>query len=569
MLSRKKKPGNPKPARAVCSTSSPREDWEVFDPLHPLRSPPLDLVGGMAAGERHRSHCRLVFVSPSSSGRGSIVSLQTASSSQYLVTPTVEVGITPLLLFLRNALFILPLLLTLTALWWAFTQYREYITLHPQDVNQSFLLLWETGFHTGNIVFAASTVAVMDILVFLLGSIIGIIAWFQQRQWKQRKQRLHMDLEKALAGLSDLSLRQMKQLRNPNVSQTQALRQVNQALEVSVKITQDVQIQIVQVAERMVDFQKSATSLTQSTGQLGQYLGNLGQNLLQLEQESSASARRLEATQERNLQTLADFVVQLDRIRINIDDLAQNVIAVLTKLDERFDRTIQIIDTTGDSFDKAVASLDSFGRSLSTGVVQLAQQTNQLTTITQRTLDSTQQLTTSTRMLSERQQTGNQIIETMLQQLSGVMKETNRSATSLTQLVDTGTDTMRTASSLVTKLEVIQQLLGRLAMLAGTQANRDPSLQGLLSFEQAQQSLGINPLTILSLLQTTGPQSMPALMREVQASMGQNHLDPAVFLDIITTFIDMNFVTLSGKSGSEQVKLTGLGKQVSGTLVSP
>ena len=87
-----KKPGNRSLARAVCCTSSPGEDWPLADPLHASGSAPLDLVTAMAACGKARSCCDLVLLSPSSSGRGSSVSLQAAPRSEYFLTPTVVPG---------------------------------------------------------------------------------------------------------------------------------------------------------------------------------------------------------------------------------------------------------------------------------------------------------------------------------------------------------------------------------------------------------------------------------------------------------------------------------------------
>ncbi|HEX6557554.1 MAG TPA: hypothetical protein VF026_32620, partial [Ktedonobacteraceae bacterium] len=88
-----KKPGSRTLARAVCTASSAGEDWPSVDPLHLARSASLDLAAGLSAGDHARSHPGLVVVSASSSGCGSSLSLQTAVSSQSILTPTVVLGI--------------------------------------------------------------------------------------------------------------------------------------------------------------------------------------------------------------------------------------------------------------------------------------------------------------------------------------------------------------------------------------------------------------------------------------------------------------------------------------------
>src|SRR5690348_4626118 len=94
-------------------------------------------------------------------------------------------------LFIRNLLFILPLILTLVALGLAFIQYRGDIASHPQDANQSFFLLWETGFHTGSTLFAPSTVVLLDAGLFIVGGGVGILAGLQQIKKRKNEQTFH------------------------------------------------------------------------------------------------------------------------------------------------------------------------------------------------------------------------------------------------------------------------------------------------------------------------------------------------------------------------------------------
>lgn len=468
----------------------------------------------------------------------------------------------PRLLFIRNFLFILPLILTLMAFWWASVQYRGYIELHPQDTNQPFLLLWETGFNTGNPLFTASTIVLGDVLVFLLGSIVAIVAWFQQLQGKQREQRLHLGLQRALAELSDSSLGSMKRLRNPNIAPNQAFNQINSALLESVNVTKDVQVQIVRVVEQMNVFRDNASFLSQSTNQLGQYVGNLEKSLVQFEEGSRESANRLEVVQDRNIATFTTLITRVDGIRINLDEFAQNILTALDNLQQLFNRTIQALNTTEGRLGQTASSFDGLGRSLTTNVEQFTQQMTQLTTTTQTAIEATRQLTDSQKIVG-------QSTQKVLERVYGIVRETSNSAGALRQLADTGADTARAASSLVTRLETIQQLLGRLVVLAATEAQGGSFLQGLFNPEQEEESLGANPLKILSLLQASGPQRMQALMRRVESELvGQGRLDPAVFADVIETFSDMDLVALSGKSGNELVKLTALGEQITGTLVS-
>ena len=455
-----------------------------------------------------------------------------AELHQYIDPVTVErnfeqeqSGLTNLLLLVRNFLFILPLPLTLAAIWWAFIQYGRYAALHPQDVNQSFLLLWETGFNTGSILFTASTIAVTDACILLLGSIVGIIAAWQRLQRRKRELLLHIEIERALAKLSDLSLSQMKQSRNSNLPQAQVLTEANLTLQESVKITQNIQVQIVQVVQQIGDFQQNTSFLSRSTEQLG--------------------------------------------------IITREVFTVLNNLGEQIQRVIRVMDNTGNNLDKMSGSLRIF-----TGDMEkIFQQTTQLTIATQTVAQSTQQLTDSTRSLTSSNQEANQVIRTMLNRLNMVTEElamakdaahdSNRSLEILvSRLAGTEDNTIRATSSLITRLETIQQLLGHLVALTGTRAQGGSFLEGFFGSERVQQSLGINPLRILSLLQTSGPQPIQALMRQVQELM-ESPLNSAVFSDIIATFRDMDLLTLSGKSGNEQVKLTALGKQIINTLVSP
>ncbi len=474
------------------------------------------------------------------------------------------------LLLVRNLLFILPVILTFAALGLALILYQADVTSHPQDASQSFLLLWESGFNTGNALFAASTIAVLDAGLFLVGGVVGVLVGLQRLRGRKQKQAFLEALEENLERLANRSLTRLGDLANPNANQSQALFQVNQALQESVKITQNVQVQIVQVVQQMGVFQESTASLSQNTKQVGQYLGDLGQNLVRLSEESTASARRLEAAQDRAAETLTTLVTRISGNSDILTRLAQEITDTFGKLEDRLNQAIQVISVTGPNLvDRTANYFNNIERAFTSGVAQIAQQTDQLVTAIQMARTSTQQLTEATGSLAVNQQVANQIIQAMLQRLNEIIRETGGSAAALASLVDTEADTMRVASSLVTRLELIQQLLGRLVALAGTGTRGDPFLQGLLGSEQEQQSLGINPLRILSLLEESGTQPKQVLMRQVQKLMGQMPLDPAVFSDIITTFSDMDLVTLSGKSGDEQVKLTTLGRQVIGTLVSP
>lgn len=65
----------------------------MVDPLHLARGTPCDLATFLATGDHTRAHAGLVFLSPSSSGCGSSLSLPAASHTEYVVTPTVELGL--------------------------------------------------------------------------------------------------------------------------------------------------------------------------------------------------------------------------------------------------------------------------------------------------------------------------------------------------------------------------------------------------------------------------------------------------------------------------------------------
>lgn len=470
------------------------------------------------------------------------------------------------LILIRNIFFILPLILTFAALGWAFIQYQGDIALHPQDANQSFWLLWEIGFNTGNTLFAVSHIAVLNASLFLLGALIGGYGERRKLQGRRLEQDLHALLEEALEILANRSLREMRQLRNPNAAQNQALSQVNQALQESVQITQNVQVQIVQVVQQMGAFQQSTASLSQTTGQLGQSLADLEQSIVQFGVESVTSAKRLEDVQGRNTQTLAALVAQIEGFSTKLGDLAEKITFTLTSLEGRLNQAFQVIYATETSLDRTANSFNTLGVSINAGVAEFIQQAMKITTVFQALIESTGQLTRLTDTFVVEQQSTAQRIQFALERL---ITETQNSTATLLQLTNTESDTVRVASALVTRLEVIQHLLSRFVTLAAPGMQGDPFLQNLLSFGGEQQTLGINPLLILSLLQRSSPQPMQSLTRQVQGLLGQSRLDPDVFSEVLKTFSDMGLVTLNGLPGIEQVKLTSLGEQVSDTLVPP
>jgi methyl-accepting chemotaxis protein len=79
---------------------------------------------------------------------------------------------------IRNALALVPLILTWFALWQAASDYQSDLALHPDDVYQPFLKLWQENFHgIGHLVF--STAALIDVIVLTVYGLglLGLPLW--------------------------------------------------------------------------------------------------------------------------------------------------------------------------------------------------------------------------------------------------------------------------------------------------------------------------------------------------------------------------------------------------------
>ena len=109
---------------------------------------------------------------------------------------------------LRNILVLVPILLTWFALAEASRAYSAFISLHPDEVRQPFLLLWEQGFGGQASRFAPSfsTVALIDavLIAFIIGLTLYSHGRREAREEKvdQTAQRLQADLDNVLAEAS-------------------------------------------------------------------------------------------------------------------------------------------------------------------------------------------------------------------------------------------------------------------------------------------------------------------------------------------------------------------------------
>ena len=76
---------------------------------------------------------------------------------------------------IRNSLSLLPLIMTWFALFQAINDYQRDIQLHPKDIYQPLLELWQTGFHGAattlpftRVTLTFTTVALIDVFFLLL-----------------------------------------------------------------------------------------------------------------------------------------------------------------------------------------------------------------------------------------------------------------------------------------------------------------------------------------------------------------------------------------------------------------
>lgn len=90
----------------------------------------------------------------------------------------------------RNVLVLMPIFLTWAALAEAARAYERYISQHPEEVRQPFLLLWQQGFGGEASIFSPtfSTVAIVDALI--IGLIIALTLYSHGRR-DEREEAIH------------------------------------------------------------------------------------------------------------------------------------------------------------------------------------------------------------------------------------------------------------------------------------------------------------------------------------------------------------------------------------------
>lgn len=458
----------------------------------------------------------------------------------------------------RNLLFTLPLILTSIALALAFYLYQTDLSSHPADTNQPFLFLWEAGFHNGNTFLAASHVAIGDAIFFLMGAIVGVYTESLRFRAKHQGQQLRRLLDDVLKILSDLALIQIRQLGNPSRSQPQALVQVNMALQQSVQVTQQVQVQILQVGDQIKSFSQDAQ---QFSGRLSDYLGRFDIFLNVFQQTSAIAeqrARNLEGLQQDSLRKLTEAVAQLNGIAQDLSSLTRAADDMLTQLTQQTGKTDSLLDKAEVSFDKTEARLTAAAtvlnvieRDLNGAMRDFVGQTTSLA-------NAAQQLGAYSSALYSVQQEASRNTKDLFGQMSAIAGITDNSSRALTQIVDAQTTAIQAASQVVARLDKAEQLSKQVDTLAGavSQANSlVPLLESLVEQGQEQLALDFNPFDLLSTLAAPDPpQSLEGLKQTVD-------VDPEIFLEAIRLFSDRGFITLEGNPGLEKVKLTSKGRE--------
>jgi hypothetical protein len=104
---------------------------------------------------------------------------------------------------IRNMLVLLPILLTWFALWEATRAYRSYIDLHPEQIDQPFLLLWQRGFggHSSFFSMAFSTVAIVDAMII---GVIILLTFYSHGRREAQEERIDRTAQKFQADVDNI-----------------------------------------------------------------------------------------------------------------------------------------------------------------------------------------------------------------------------------------------------------------------------------------------------------------------------------------------------------------------------
>ena len=105
---------------------------------------------------------------------------------------------------IRNALALVPLLLTWLALAFASVEYQQYIDSGKGDIHRPFLILWQEGFG-GTTPFTFSTTAGLDFFFLILILIFTVWAQSSDSRTLQAVRELGDDVDEAVASLMTAS----------------------------------------------------------------------------------------------------------------------------------------------------------------------------------------------------------------------------------------------------------------------------------------------------------------------------------------------------------------------------
>ena len=180
---------------------------------------------------------------------------------------------------IRNVLILLPLALTWFALQQATILYQADLVRNPGDVNRPFLDLWQNGFGDHNLWLTFAHVALLDLLLYLLLILVGVIADNIVRRSQTRARRLQELITSATDELSTVAIGLSNNMGANATDVGPWMTQIQSVLTDATNLVR-------QVGQQMAEFQANVTALGASAASLGVSASTIGTSANQLATEA-------------------------------------------------------------------------------------------------------------------------------------------------------------------------------------------------------------------------------------------------------------------------------------------
>ena len=255
----------------------------------------------------------------------------------------------------RNCLSLLPLVVTWFALFSAATGYQHDLSTYGDvDKGQSFLALWQNGFH-GTTWFTFSVAALLDITLLLLYlSFIILTYWLERRAYSTATnfaQQLQVSTEELMRVIASDGITPIASEADVDRVSNAVQHVVDKAVQMSEQIVQAAQQSIEQLVQTVQQSNQQVMEATQqSNQQTVQTVQHSNQQVMEATQQSNQqlvhtiqqSKQQAAQTAQQTIEQVAQAVQQSNQQAIqSIQQVTQQIIQAAEQSSQQLMRTAQ------------------------------------------------------------------------------------------------------------------------------------------------------------------------------------------------------------------------------------